>query len=55
MFEVKRIYQSIFCGVGRHKPDRPKVKWDGAHYIGGCDGCGVPIIRKTRGKWRAIR
>lgn len=39
------------CLLNRHEPDRPKVDWDGTHYVGTCTRCGIPIRRKRKHRW----
>ncbi|MEQ8411795.1 MAG: hypothetical protein RIB52_09595 [Erythrobacter sp.] len=39
--------------MGRHRPLRRKVVWDGSAYVGTCRHCDRPIRRKSRRQWRA--
>lgn len=36
------------CLIGRHKPVRREVVWDGRIYLGNCRQGAVPIIRRGR-------
>lgn len=44
--------KSLLCILGRHRPYRPAVKWDGLSYVGQCERCGAPIRRCAHRKWR---
>ena len=46
------VFQSFACLLNQHKPIRRDVTWDGRTYVGLCKGCGAPIHRIGRQRWR---
>lgn len=46
--------QAIRCALGRHEPNRERVRWDGHHYIGHCVSCGANIYRVEHKRWRVV-
>ena len=48
------IPQTFRCAIGKHEPSRHKVVWDGMHYIGNCQACGVEIYLMAGKRWRLL-
>jgi len=47
-----RIVAAVRCFIGRHEPNRRKVKWNGVTYVSHCRHCGMPIERHRHKDWR---
>lgn len=45
-----RLYLPL-CFLNRHWPDRPRVRWDGNHWVGTCRICRHRIRRCDHGRW----
>ncbi len=46
----EHIVQRVRCALGRHVPDRRRVKEDAyGIYRGKCRGCGKPMSRSQKG------
>lgn len=39
------------CWIGKHSPNRNRVKWDGISFAGRCRHCGAPLRRREKGGW----
>jgi hypothetical protein len=46
------LFSYLGCLIGRHKPVRRDVNWDGLTYTGHCRHCGAAIERRARNNWR---
>lgn len=45
------IPQVLRCRFNRHRPIRHKASWDGQHFIGHCEVCGIAIRRPGKAVW----
>lgn len=48
------LMSPIQCYLGRHDPDRRKVRWNGLTYEGDCKYRGKQIERVSHKNWREM-
>ncbi|EGD58695.1 hypothetical protein Y88_0752 [Novosphingobium nitrogenifigens DSM 19370] len=42
----------IACALGKHAPDRNKVRQEGNLWLGHCRHCGAPIAKRNGYPWK---
>lgn len=46
------VFARLGCLLGRHEPDRRKVKEDGTVRLGRCVHCATPLEKRLDDRWR---